>query len=42
MNPDYQHWYGWAEMKRDLAEIRSEAAALRLEHRVRKFESATP
>jgi hypothetical protein len=19
MNPDYQHWYGWAEMKRDLA-----------------------
>jgi hypothetical protein len=31
MNPDYQHWYGWAEMKRDLAEIRSEAAALRRE-----------
>ena len=20
MNPDYQHWYGWAEMKRDIAE----------------------
>jgi hydroxylamine dehydrogenase len=31
MNPDYQHWYGWAEMKRDLAEIRSEAATLRRE-----------
>lgn len=32
MNPDYQHWYGWAEMKRDLAEIRAEAKALRAEH----------
>jgi hydroxylamine dehydrogenase len=29
MNPDYQHWYGWAEMKRDLYEIRHEAAELR-------------
>jgi hypothetical protein len=32
MNPDYQHWYGWAEMKRDLAEIREEAAQLRATH----------
>jgi hypothetical protein len=32
MNPDYQHWYGWAEMKRDLAEIRDEAAQLRAAH----------
>ena len=32
MNPDYQHWYGWAEMKRDLAEIRAEAKALRASH----------
>jgi len=32
MNPDYQHWYGWAEMKRDLAEIREEAAQLRAAH----------
>jgi nitrate/TMAO reductase-like tetraheme cytochrome c subunit len=32
MNPDYQHWYGWAEMKRDLVEIRAEAARLRREH----------
>lgn len=32
MNPDYQHWYGWAEMKRDLAEIKAEAKALRAEH----------
>jgi len=29
MNPDYQHWYGWAEMKRDLAEIQEEAVQLR-------------
>jgi nitrate/TMAO reductase-like tetraheme cytochrome c subunit len=34
MNPDYQHWYGWAEMKRDLAEIREEAAQLRASSRV--------
>ena len=32
MNPDYQHWYGWAEMNRDLAEIREEAAQLRAAH----------
>lgn len=32
-NPDYMHWYGWAEMKRDLAEIREEARKLRKEHR---------
>jgi hydroxylamine dehydrogenase len=32
MNPDYQHWYGWAEMKRDLAEIREEANQLRAAH----------
>lgn len=29
MNPDYMHWYGWAEMKRDLAEIRTAADELR-------------
>jgi len=29
MNPDYMHWYGWAEMKRDLYEIRHEAEELR-------------
>jgi hypothetical protein len=29
MNPDYMHWYGWAEMKRDLIEIRTEAEELR-------------
>jgi len=29
MNPDYQHWYGWAEMKRDLYEIRQAAEELR-------------
>ena len=32
MNPDYQHYYGWAEMNRDLAEIRDEAAQLRASH----------
>lgn len=29
MNPDYQLWYGWVEMKRDLADIRHEAGELR-------------
>jgi hypothetical protein len=32
-NPDYAHWYGWAEMKRSLAEIREEAKKLKKEHR---------
>jgi nitrate/TMAO reductase-like tetraheme cytochrome c subunit len=32
MNPDYQHYYGWAEMNRDLAEIRQDAAQLRARH----------
>lgn len=32
MNPDYMHWYGWAEMKRDLVEIRREAEQLRAGH----------
>lgn len=31
-NPDYSMWYGWSEMKRDLTEIREEAARLRAEH----------
>jgi len=29
MNPDYLHWYGWAEMRRDLEEIKYEAGLLR-------------
>jgi hydroxylamine dehydrogenase len=29
MNPDYMHWYGWAEMKRDLFEIKEEAERMR-------------
>jgi hydroxylamine dehydrogenase len=33
MNPDYMHWYGWAEMKRDLAEIKEEAAKMRAERK---------
>lgn len=32
MNPDYLHWYGWAEMRRDLEEIKAEAKRLRKEH----------
>ncbi len=32
MNPDYMHWYGWAELKRDLVEIRREAEQLRAAH----------
>ncbi len=33
LNPDYLHWYGWAQMKKDLAEIRTEARRLRREAR---------
>lgn len=33
MNPDYLHWYGWAELRRDLIEIRAEAERIRREHR---------
>jgi len=29
MNPDYQHGYGWAELNRDLLDIRQEAVELR-------------
>ncbi len=36
INPDYLHWYGWAEMRRDLAEIRAEAARLREERRAKR------
>lgn len=32
MNPDYQHWYGWAELKKDLAEIKHEAEMLRKQY----------
>lgn len=28
-NPDYMHWYGWAEMKSDLVKIRERAAEMR-------------
>lgn len=31
-NPDYALWYGWSEMKRDLAEIRHDAEELRRDH----------
>ncbi|MEW6365201.1 MAG: multiheme c-type cytochrome [Acidobacteriota bacterium] len=34
MNPDYQHWYGWAELKRDLYEIKDEAASMRRAHTI--------
>jgi hydroxylamine dehydrogenase len=33
MNPDYQHWYGWAQLKRDLKEIRHADKELRKSHR---------
>ncbi|MFQ6132168.1 MAG: multiheme c-type cytochrome [Armatimonadota bacterium] len=29
MNPDYMHWYGWAELKKDLNEIETMAKELR-------------
>jgi len=31
MNPDYLHWYGWAQMREDLADIKAEAQRLRRE-----------
>jgi hypothetical protein len=31
MNPDYVTWYGYAEMKRDLVDIKADAAAMRME-----------
>ncbi len=31
-NPDYALWYGWSELKRDLAEIKAMAAELRRAH----------
>ena len=34
-NPDYAQSYGWSEMKRDLAEIKQQAAELRREARTR-------
>ncbi len=32
LNADYTNWYGWAEIKKTLQEIKDEAAALRAEH----------
>ncbi len=33
MNPDYVTWYGYAELRKDLVEIRHEAAAMRAAHK---------
>jgi hypothetical protein len=30
MNPDYVTWYGYAELKKDIVEIRLEAEAMRV------------
>ena len=40
-NPDYALWYGWSELRRDLAEIKEGAATLRREHATRTAQ-ATP
>jgi hypothetical protein len=32
-NPDYALWYGWSEMRRDLAEIKERAEELRKAHK---------
>jgi hypothetical protein len=32
-NPDYMHWYGWAELKRSAAEIKEDARKLRAEQK---------
>jgi hypothetical protein len=31
MNPDYVTWYGYAELKKDIIDIKAEAAAMRAE-----------
>jgi len=31
-NPDYAHWYGWAELNMDLADISSEAGKIRRDY----------
>ncbi|MBL8933768.1 MAG: hypothetical protein JNM69_04395 [Archangium sp.] len=31
-NPDYAHWYGWAELNMDLTDIASEAGQLRRDY----------
>ena len=33
MNQDYVTWYGLVEMKKDLFEIKSEAARMKIEHK---------
>lgn len=33
MNPDYVTWYGYAEMKKDIVEIRHQAEAMRAAHK---------
>jgi hypothetical protein len=40
-NPDYALWYGWSEMKRDLAEIKEEAKRMRAEHELVKATAKT-
>ena len=35
-NPDYALWYGWSEMKRDLTDIKTEAAEMRAAHKKSK------
>ena len=33
MNPDYQHWYGWAPLNKGLVDVRAEAQAMRDERK---------
>ena len=35
-NPDYALWYGWSDLRRDLAEIKSKAEELRRDVKKRK------
>ena len=32
-NPDYALWYGWAEMRQDLTEIKQLTKEMRKEHK---------
>ena len=42
MNPDYAHWYGWAQMNLQLEKIKGENRTLRRLAALEKAERSTP
>ncbi|HWR26416.1 MAG TPA: multiheme c-type cytochrome [candidate division Zixibacteria bacterium] len=42
MNPDYAHWYGWAQLNLDLEKIKSEDSTLRRIAALEKAKNAKP